>query len=68
MLGTKFILLFTQLFLMLHPQTPENISNPWVPNVFMEYRNVTSQRDESKLFWLYMVSRNLIKAAFYTDN
>ena len=65
MLGTVFILLFTQLFLMLHPHMPENISNPWVPDVFTGRRNVTLQRDESKL---YMVNRNLIKATFYTDN
>ena len=68
MLVTVFNLPFTQLFLMLHPHTPENISSSWVPNAIMGHRNVTLQRDKSKLYWPYMVSRNLIKVAFYTDN
>ena len=53
MLGTVFILLFTQLFLMLHLHATKNISNPGVPNAFLGYRNAASQRDQLKLFWLY---------------
>ena len=63
MLGTVFMLLFTHLFLMLHLHTPENISNPWVPNAFTGNRNAALQRDESKLFWLY-VKEKLNKSSF----